>query len=200
MSGAGPKDGADKVLSNGRETRPFVLAVSNGNGTIRRDRARAVIDASGTWTNPNPLGAGGILAEGEVEHAQHIAYGIPDVLGRDGRRVLVVGGRQSAANVLLDLARLAKRGPRTSIVWAMRGANLMRGMEVAQTISFARGELGLKLNAVVESGGVTLVSGFPAIRVRPSGRQVVVDGETADGAREIGRLTGLSSGPGSGPT
>ena len=52
------RQGADKVLSKGRETKPFVLAVSNGNGAIRRDLARAVIDASGTWTAPNPSGRG----------------------------------------------------------------------------------------------------------------------------------------------
>ena len=46
----------------------------------RRDSARAVIDASGTWRTPNPLGAGGIAAEGEAELAGRIAYGIPDVL------------------------------------------------------------------------------------------------------------------------
>ena len=93
-----------------------MLAVSNGNGAIRRDLARAVIDASGTWTAPNPFGAGGILAEGEAENAGRIAYGIPDVLGRDraayeGRTTLVVGAGHSAANVLLDLARLAERDP-----------------------------------------------------------------------------------------
>src|SRR5918993_2067243 len=105
------RHGADKVLSKGRETKPFVLAVSNGDGSIRRDLARAVIDASGTWTAPNPLGAGGILAEGEAENADRIAYGIPDVLGRDhaayeGKTTLVVGAGHSAANELLDLAKL----------------------------------------------------------------------------------------------
>jgi cation diffusion facilitator CzcD-associated flavoprotein CzcO len=145
------RQGADKVLSKGRGSKPFVLAVSNGNGSIRRDLARAVIDASGTWTAPNPLGAGGILAEGEAENAKHIAYGIPDVLGRDraayeGRTTLVVGAGHSAANVLLDLARLAERNPATSIVWATRGENLMRvyGGGRADQLP-ARGELGSRL-------------------------------------------------------
>ena len=47
------------------------------------DLARGVIDASGTWTTPNPLGANGIPAEGEAAFADRIAYGIPDVLGCD---------------------------------------------------------------------------------------------------------------------
>jgi len=184
--------GADKVLSKSRGTRPFVLAVSNGNGSIRRDLARAVIDASGTWTSPNPLGAGGILAEGEVENARHIAYGIPDVLGRDrtayeGRTTLVVGAGHSAANVLLDLAKLAERNPATSIVWATRGENLMRvyGGGSADQLP-ARGELGTSLKALVDSGRVTLVSGFSVVRVRAASEQVFVEGETANGIRNIG--------------
>jgi thioredoxin reductase len=186
------RQGTDKVLSKGRDTKPFVLAVSDGNGTIRRDQARAVIDASGTWTAPNPLGAGGILAEGEAENAAKIAYGIPDVLGRDrakyeGRTTLVVGAGHSAANVLLDLARLAERDPATSILWATRGENLMRvyGGGSADQLP-ARGELGSRLKALVDSGRVTSVAGFSVIRVRTAGDQVIVEGEMAQGLREIG--------------
>ncbi|MBO1905277.1 FAD-dependent oxidoreductase [Microvirga sp. 3-52] len=186
------RQGADKVLSKGRETKPFVLAVSNGNGATRRDLARAVIDASGTWTAPNPLGAGGILAEGEAENANRIAYGIPDVLGRDraiyeGKTTLVVGAGHSAANVLLDLARLAERDPQASIVWATRGENLMRvyGGGSADQLP-ARGELGSSLKTLVDSGQVTLVAGFSATRVKAVGDQVVVEGETAGGIRALG--------------
>src|SRR5690606_22059019 len=53
--------GIDKVVSHGREARPFVLAVKAAEG-IRRDLVRAVIDASGTWATPNPLGASGLPA------------------------------------------------------------------------------------------------------------------------------------------
>ena len=47
--------------------------------------ASAVVDASGTWTRPNPLGADGYPALGEREHAERITYGIPDSR-RPGRR------------------------------------------------------------------------------------------------------------------
>ncbi|SCY92827.1 NAD(P)-binding domain-containing protein [Microvirga guangxiensis] len=199
------RQGADKVLSKGRETKPFVLAVSNGNGSIRRDLARAVIDASGTWTAPNPLGAGGILAEGEAENAEHIAYGIPDVLGRDraayeGRITLVAGAGHSAANVLLDLAKLAERNPGTSIVWATRGENLMRvyGGGSADQLP-ARGELGSRLKALVDSGRITLVPGFSVVRVRTAGGQVIVEGETANGLREIGPVDRIVASTGQRP-
>jgi hypothetical protein len=161
---------------------------------IRRDFARAVIDASGTWAAPNPLGAGGILAEGEAANAESIAYGIPDVLGRDraayeGKSILVVGAGHSAANVLLDLAHLSESRPETSIIWATRGENLMRvyGGGRADQLP-ARGELGSNLKALVDSGRIILVSGFSATRVKPVGSQVLVEGETASNSRELGPI------------
>src|SRR6478752_4176199 len=61
--------GVDKVVSRDRELRPFQLTIVDAEGRVRRELARAVIDASGTWTSPNPLGAGGIAAEGEETFA-----------------------------------------------------------------------------------------------------------------------------------
>ena len=108
------RHGLDKVVSRGREALPFVLIVKAGDG-MRRDLARAMVDASGTWTTPNPLGASGLLAVGEAEVADRITYGIPDILGRDrhdyaGRKTLVVGSGHSAANTLLELTELAETG------------------------------------------------------------------------------------------
>jgi hypothetical protein len=132
------------------------------------------------------------LAEGETENADRIAYGIQDVLGRDraiyeGKTTLVVGAGHSAANVMLDLARLAERNPETSIVWATRGENLMRvyGGGSADRLP-ARGELGSALKALVHSGRVTLAAGFSATRVKAAGNQVMVEGETAGDIRELG--------------
>ena len=125
------RHGLDKVVSRGREARPFVLIVKVGD-SIRRDLARAVVDASGTWATPNPLGASGLPAVGEAEFSGRIAYGVPDILGRDrrvyvGQRTLVAGSGHSAANALLNspssrkLSRAlrflgdAKRRPRANI-------------------------------------------------------------------------------------
>jgi thioredoxin reductase len=184
--------GLDKVATRGRETRPFELSVSNGDGRARRELARAVIDASGTWKTPNPLGGAGIPADGEAEHAGRIAYGLPDVLGRDrplyeGRATAVIGAGHSAANVLLDLVRLAERDARTSIVWIVRGSSLARvyGGGRADQLP-ARGELGAHLRDVVESGRVTLVSGFSTMAVRNDGDRVALEGETAEGLQRVG--------------
>lgn len=184
----------DKVATGGRDTRPFELSVSNGDGKMRRELARAVIDASGTWKTPNPLGAGGVPADGEAEHVGRIAYGLPDVLGRDrplyeGRATAVIGAGHSAANVLLDLVRLAERDPRTTVLWIVRGSSLARvyGGGRADQLP-ARGELGEHVRSLVESGRVTLVSGFAATAVRRRGDQVVIEGEMVDGAREVGAI------------
>jgi thioredoxin reductase len=186
------REGVDKVTSKGRDGRPFLLSVRTADGSIRRDRARAVIDASGTWSSPNPLGACGIPAEGEAESADLIAYGLPDVLGRDratyaGRSVAVVGSGHSAANVLLDLARLAEREPRTSIVWIVRGTNLIRayGGGLADQLP-ARGELGAYVKALVDSRRITLVTGFPVTALRRTGEEMVLEADTAAGLRRLG--------------
>jgi cation diffusion facilitator CzcD-associated flavoprotein CzcO len=139
--------GMDKVASRGRDQRPFVLLVKTPTG-VRRHLARAVIDASGTWATPNPLGASGLPAFGEAEFADRIAYGIPNVLGRDrdlyaGRTTLVVGAGHSAANTLLDLARVAEQEPATAAIWAARGTNLARIFSGGDADQLpARGELG----------------------------------------------------------
>src|SRR5207245_5766980 len=102
---------------DGRDAAPFALTVATPEGE-RVILARAVIDASGTYGIPNPLGASGVLARGEAAAARRIHYGIADPLGRDrvryaGKRVLVVGSGHSAFDVLIDLAEL----PGTPITW-----------------------------------------------------------------------------------
>jgi hypothetical protein len=186
------RDRADKTMSADRENRPFVLTVDRPDGARRRDLARAVIDATGTWGTPNPLGAGGLPADGEREHAGLIAYGIPDVLGGDrhhyaGRTTLVVGAGHSAANAILDLDRLRAAEPATRIVWATRGRidRVLGGGNEDQLP--ARAEIGLMLGAVVAAGGVEYVPEFSATAVRldPTGK-VIVSGVTPAGPMEIG--------------
>ncbi|WP_204309857.1 hypothetical protein, partial [Klebsiella michiganensis] len=81
--------------------------------------------------------------------------GIPDVLGRDrhlyaGQTTLVVGAGHSAANALLDLARLSDADPTTTSIWSTRSTNLARiyGGGDADQLP-ARGELGAQTRALV---------------------------------------------------
>ncbi|RYG44894.1 FAD-dependent oxidoreductase, partial [bacterium] len=75
--------GLDKMKNAGRDAAPFVLAVEYGDGREETFLARAVVDASGTYTTPNPLGSSGIPALGERRAADRILYRIPDVHGAD---------------------------------------------------------------------------------------------------------------------
>jgi thioredoxin reductase len=186
------REGIDKVVTRGREQRPFALTIESENGRARVDLARAVIDASGTWQNPNPLGAGGVPAIGEGAAQARIAYGIPDVLRADraayaGRRVLVIGGGHSAANALLDLARLAESDTQIELTWAVRSTNLTRifGGGDADKLE-ARGKLGSDLKHLVESGRLDLVLGFSALRVDDGRDGVVVEGRTGNEILRIG--------------
>jgi len=172
--------GIDKVVSRGRGDHPFALAIDTADGDSRIDTARAVIDASGTWSTPNPAAASGSPATGEIMFADRIAYGTPDVLGRERatyarQRVLVIGGGHSAANALLDLARLAETDARLEIIWAVRARNLARvvGDGAADKLP-ARGALGDDLRRLTESARVELALGFCVERIERLGDGLAV--------------------------
>lgn len=54
------RQGFDKLKTAGCEAAPFALHTDGGDGGEEVPLARAVIDASGTWATPNPLGANGL--------------------------------------------------------------------------------------------------------------------------------------------
>src|SRR5438445_650972 len=156
--------GHDKMKTPGRQDAPFVLRIQRLDGTEEQVFAKAVIDASGTWTRPNPLGADGLPAVGEVAAAERIFYGIPDVLGRDrrryaGKRVVVVGSGHSAFNALLELATLADQAPGTEITWAVRRAQVGQLFGGEQNDALPeRGRLGTRTRVLVDSGVVRYTS------------------------------------------
>lgn len=171
--------GFDKVKSKGREAAPFEIRYRNGKGpeTLRAD---AVIDATGTWFSPNPAGADGRPALGEREAQDRIAYGMPDVLGRDraryaGRCVAVLGGGHSAIGTLIDLAKLKDEAPTTEIVWLLRGENPEKsfGGGAADQLA-ARGALGSAFASLVASGRITSATGFKASRITRDGDKLLV--------------------------
>jgi thioredoxin reductase len=185
------RHGIDKVLSPDRADRPFALRVAGADGTVRRELARAVIDASGTWTQPNPAGADGLPADGEIDHAERIAYGVPDVLGRQralyaGRHTLVIGAGYSAANVLLDLVRLADDEPRTAATWVTRRTDLSRLSGGPADQLPARGEFGWQVQQLVAQRRIAAVPGFATRAIRAGDGGLLIAGDTAEGRREIG--------------
>jgi thioredoxin reductase len=178
--------GLDKVASTGRDGAPFVVRWRDHEGVEQRVHAGAVIDASGTWGAPNPMGVDGLAVEGERAAGDRIAYGIPDVLGRDraayaGRRVLVVGGGHSAINVALDLLRLEEDAPGTEVTWALRRDRIDRLLGGGLNDQLPeRGALGLAAKRAIEAGRLEMLASFAAERIAPNG----------DGLRVTARVAG----------
>ena len=173
------RHGVDKLTSGERDRYPFIVVAHGPDGEVRIV-AKAVVDASGTWNQPNPVGAGGIPAVGEEEAAAKgiVRYGIPDVFGAEraryaNKRVAVVGSGHSAQNVIRYLATLAVEEPETTATWLVRRATtgqMFGGGESDQLA--ARGELGAGAERLVASGAVDLVTGFRLEQIIENSGQV----------------------------
>ncbi|GAA1341275.1 hypothetical protein [Arthrobacter roseus] len=79
--------GVGRTRSQGREDSLFLVRIETATGT-EDVLGRAVIDASGTWNTPNPVGRSGIEAIGEIEAkvAGFITSPLPDPMGADQDR------------------------------------------------------------------------------------------------------------------
>ncbi|WP_405535846.1 NAD(P)-binding domain-containing protein [Streptomyces sp. NBC_00075] len=193
--------GRDRVVDAGREEQPFTVHIHSADGAEERITARAVIDASGTWSTPGPVGADGLPALGEKSAADRIAYRVPDLDDPSvraryaGRRTAVVGSGASAFTALALLADLAEREPGTHAVWVLRrgiGADTYGGGEADQLP--ARGALGLRAKAAVEAGHASAVTGFRTQAVEREGDRLTLvaeDGRSLPPVDEIIALTGF---------
>ena len=181
----------DKMKDAGRANAPFVLHILYADGREALIKARAVIDASGTWQQPNPLGAGGLPALGERSHANHIAYGIPKILDTAraryaDKRILVVGSGHSAINALLELAQLKHERPQTTILWAMRGTDLRRVLGGGTDDALpARGRLGTRIQAQIDAGTIQMLTPFRVVEIKDDGQALEVIGETPTGTETV---------------
>lgn len=194
--------GRDRIVDAGRDEQPFTVHLATADGHEERITARAVVDASGTWSTPGPAGANGLPALGERAVADHIAYRVPDlrdpsVRARyEGRRTAVVGSGASAFTALASLADLAEgEGGATHAVWVLRRGitgSTYGGGEADQLP--ARGALGLRAKAAVEAGHASAVTGFRTQAVERDGNRLVLvaeDGRRLDPVDEIIVLTGF---------
>jgi thioredoxin reductase len=172
------RQGFDKVRTAGREDAPFLLRLADGSDIL----ARAVIDASGTWRTPNPLGGNGIAAHGEADarRAGRIFDGMPDVLGTlrgafAGRTVAVVGAGHSATGTLLALGELD-----TTIHWLLRATNPTRAYGGGDNDALpARGAIGTRVRALADTSRITVHSGFSVHEI--TGQAIVAtDGRKVD--------------------
>ena len=194
------KQGRDRLVDAGRGSAPYVVHVSTAAGE-QRIAARAVVDASGTWSTANPLGGDGLPAVGEKEHSDRIAYRIPDF--RDvrtlhryaGKHTVVAGTGASAMTVLIELANVAAQHPGTRISWLVRRSDVGTFGGGADDQLVARGALGLRAHEAVDSGRVRTITGFRAstVGLDDDGRLRLdsFDGQHLDGVDEIVVVTGF---------
>ena len=178
--------GRDLMVDSGREGDPFAVHLDGPDGRERL-LARAVVDASGTWTSPNPLGADGYPALGETENGARFTYGIPDLRDADvaaryaGKHVAVAGKGASAQGVLIGLARLARTDPATRVSWLLRRPSVGDAFGGGDNDQLEqRGKLGQDAKAAAASGVVTNVTQFRTVSVETQ----------ADGRLSIGSVNG----------
>lgn len=196
------KQGRDRLVDSGRESAPFTVHVDTPAGRILLTAA-AVIDASGTWSSPNPLGADGLPALGEPEHAERIFYGIPDFTDPSvraryaGKRVAVAGRGASAQNTLVGLAELGEEAPGTSVAWLLRRAETGDAFGGGDNDQLeARGALGKNAQRAVEAGPVEVITAFRTSEVTsdPDGGPltlIALDGRAVTGVDEVVVVTGF---------
>ena len=199
--------GRDLLVGDGRDREPFVLHVRTADGREDRLTARAVIDASGTWSRPNPLGGDGLPALGEHDPrvTPRLTYRVPDLdddtvrVRYAGRHIAVAGSGHSALTALVALAELAQKQPGTRITWLVR-----RGTDAAVQAAFgggsydqlpARGALGLRARAAVDSGAIDVRRGFrtSAVEFTETGalRLTAESGQALEDVDEVIALTGF---------
>ncbi len=184
--------GVDKTRGANRDETLFLVRAQTNEDQVDLI-GRAVVDASGTWNQPSPVGRAGIEAIGEAKARErgYILGGLVDPLGADeqelaGKSLLVLGAGHSAANTIIALGRLQKQYPETRVVWGLRGdANPIRlyGGGAADQLP-ARGQLGTSLRRLVENGNVQLLENVAVASLKSEdqltvslsdGRELVVD-------------------------
>ncbi len=174
------RQGHDKVSNEGRDNSPFNILYEDRDGE-HRVLARAVIDASGTWSRPNPIGVDGLPVPGERDAASRIAHGIPDVVGAErekyaGKRVLVIGGGHSAINVALALMELQNEAPATEIFWALRRSGVERLLGGGLNDQLPeRGALGLAARKAMQDGRLIMLTPFAVDRITMKDDGLAVD-------------------------
>lgn len=194
----------DLLVDSGRDGRPFIVHVAlradDGTEVVHRIAARSVIDATGTLALPNPLGAEGYPAAGEIAAAGRIRYGMPDpATDADryaGLATAVVGSGASALTALIALTAEPLHTPDSRVVWVLRRGSVGDSFGGGEADELpARGALGIRVREAVEAGVIEVVTGFRTIAVEQTQDSGVValvgsDGRRIEGLDQIVCVTG----------
>ncbi len=162
-----------------RTERPFRLVTGDGEVI----EAGAVLDATGGYAVPNPIGAGGLPArgEGKLSRKPIRTLGALDEQhdALRGKHVLLVGHGHSAANALAVLAELAS--DETTVTWAVRTNNRRPCEEIANDPLPERQRVAAFANGLAEE---------PPAFLRVERRAMVEALDERDGAIEAGLTAG----------
>lgn len=176
------RKGIDKMKSANRENIPFVLHIET-QGLLEQIEAKAIIDASGTWGQPNPMNSTGIWTKEEKSFENQIFYGIPNINGNEyerfiGKRVAVIGGGHSAINTILELSELNEKHSDLKIIWILRKNSVEEayGGEEKDALQ-ARGELGTRIHQLVNSGRVQVYTPFRIYSVKKNESSLKLNGD-----------------------
>lgn len=195
---------SDEIGTGARAERPFRLLVRLPDGRERVERADVVVDCTGTYHNPNALGAGGIRAPGEDAASELIIRRIPvleapeeggESSAWDGERILLVGAGHSAQTAARDLAELVDRAPDTRVTWVIRSRKPAFGAVEDDPLPARR--------ALVERAAELASSGSPfdvrtgrsveALEPSPDGIVVTLGGPDVDGEEvTVDRIVSLT--------
>ncbi len=145
----------EEIGSPDRGRRPFRILLRHREGREWVEEADVVLDCTGKYGSPNPLGDGGIPAVGEAALDARIHRRIPDLAHAaeawKGKTILLAGSGHSAQTAARELIKLVSTG--TRVIWALRKTRPDFGVIADDPLS-GRRELSLAAQSLA-SGGTT---------------------------------------------
>jgi hypothetical protein len=164
--------------------------------------ADVVIDATGTYGNPNRLGDGGIDAVNERAFEDRIERFLPaldDQADRwAGRTILLTGAGHSAQTAARQLAAFARDAPGTNVVWAVRSRRPEWGTVAADPLP-ERAALNAAAAELADgaSDAVRLRAGYVTEALHGRGARIAVTLRNGDAEEvEVDRILALNGGVG----
>lgn len=183
------------ATGDGRRLRDRFRLLVDGPSGERVERADIVVDATGTWSQPNWLGRGGMPAPGERLAAAYLSRHLPDIAGAARKRfefgrVAVVGGGYSAATSVAALLALREAGGTAEIHWVLRDTDPAYP-RFEQDPLVGRDELSAAMNELLRGdAGVTIHAGCEVASLAIVAHRVNLTLTSADGGSE--QLNGCS--------
>lgn len=189
------REGLLKGEALGRPERaeaPFRILLEDETGREQVVHSPVVIDATGSYSNPNWLGDGGIPAPGERALRNRIHYHLVDIAGQEkkrflGKTTLVVGNGYSAATSIVALSRLMEKEPRTRAVWLTRTTGQVPILPIENDPLEERARITRQANQCVQQPGVRWIPGgmVHALQASRGGRKFLVEIVTGKGMETV---------------